>query len=165
MTDRTFIQNAQGYGSTVSQVTCQIDGNTVFSGTVTTLDQPWPTLPDPEFVAPPLGWTWQDSADFAGTKQISISVTGSPVLLAQTFANNPYDADANIFMPIFITEVDGVVYPHPFTDAAIDGVALLDHFNPDIPGQWWWCIPAGSTFTATMHVNAASPPESDPQPE
>lgn len=167
MTDRTFQQYAQGYGSTPAQVTFQIDGNTVFSGSITTVDQPWPSLPDPDFIAPAMAWTWQDQADFEGTKQISIAVTGSPVLLGQTFANNPLGNVAFIdqFNSFYSQEIDGVTYFDPFTDEAIDGVALSGPFQASTPGQWWWTIPAGSTFTATMHVNAALPPTPpDPAP-
>jgi hypothetical protein len=160
MTDRTFQQWAQGYGSTPCQVICQIDGNTVFSGTVTTLDQPFPSLPDPEYIGPPAAWSWQDSADFTGTKQLTISVTGSDLLLAQTFANNPYGNVANLdqFKSFYQQEIDGVVYYDPFTDETIDGVVQPGPFVPETTGQWWWRIPAGSTFAATLHIVAAAPP-------
>lgn len=169
MTDRSFQQFAQGYGSEPAQITFQIDGNTVFSGSITTFNQPWPTLPDPDFTEPALGWTWQDSANVSGTKQISIAVSGSPVLLAQTLANNPFGNAANLdqFSSFYSQEIDGITYDDPFSDEAIDGVELSGPFQTNLAGQWWWQIPPGSTFTATMHINAAqapTPAEPDTQP-
>jgi hypothetical protein len=165
MTDRTFQQWAQGYGSTPCQVVCQIDGNTVFSGTVTTLDVPLPSLPDAEYMGPPVAWSWQDSADFSGTKQFTVSVTGSTLLLAQTFANNPYGNVANLeeFGSFYSREIDGIIYHDPFTNETIDGVVQQGPYEPTESGQWWWTIPAGSTFAATMNVIAATPP-TPPEP-
>lgn len=165
MTDRIFQQHAQAYGSTPAFVVCQIDSNTVFSGSIPTVDQPWPVLPNSEFLIPPLAWSWQDSADFAGTKQISITVTGSPVLLGQTFANYPSGNAANldVFSSFYAQEIDGVTYFDPFTDEAIDGVPQSGPFHAETPGQWWWRIPVGSTFSATMHITAVSPQEDSPQ--
>jgi len=167
MTDRTFQQYAQAYGSGECQVACQIDGNTVFSGAVTTLDQPWPSLPDPDFKEPALGWTWQDSVDFTGTREITISVTGADLLLAQTFANDPYanvgpgNVPGSIYGPFYSKEIANVAYYDPFTNEAIDDVPQSGPYQEATPGQWWWKIPAGSTFSATMHIIAGSP-EPDP---
>ena len=163
MTDRTFQQYAQAYGSSECQVTCQINGNTVFSGAVTTLDQPWPSLPDPDFPEPALGWTWQDSADFQGTKEISIAVSGSNLLLGQTFANDPYSNVAE-FGPFYEVEIGNVIYFDTFTNEAIDGTAQSGPYQEQTPGQWWWNIPAGSVFTATMHINAVFPSSEEPTP-
>lgn len=157
MTDRTFQQRAQAYGSSPCQVVCQIDGNTVFSGSVTTLDQPFPSLPDPDFTTVP-AWSWQDSPDFTGTRQFTVSVTGSTLLLAQTFANDPYGNVANLdqFGSFYSKEVDGVVYNDPFTNETIDGVLQSGPYVPDKTGQWWWQIPAGSTFAATLNIKATT---------
>lgn len=158
MTDRIFQQYAQGYGSTPCQVVCQIDGTTVFSGEVATFDQPLPSLPNVEMTVNTVAWTWQAPADFTGSKQISIAVTGSDLLLAQTFANDPDGADANVFSPFFSTVIDGVEYLDPFTDEAINGVTQSGPYRQETPGQWWWHIPAGSTFTAALNILPPPPP-------
>ena len=159
MTDRTFQQFAQGYGSTPCQVVCQIDGNTVFCGSVTTLDQPMPGLPDPEFNVTNVGWTWQGNAAFSGTQSISVAVNGSPLLFGGTLANNPY-GNADIFLSFYSVTVDGVDYADPFTNETIDGVPQPGPYDANLGGQWWWVIPAGSTFAATMHVTGIEPPNS-----
>jgi len=161
MTDRTFKQYALGFGSVPAQVVFQIDGNTVFSGTITTLDEPMPALPNSEYSIDNTAWSWTNAADFEGTQQITISVSGSDLLLAQTLANNPV-ANADIFQSFYNVEVDGVIYYDPFTEETINGVAQSGPYDPAISGQWWWSIPSGSTFTATMNVTAPLPP-ADPE--
>lgn len=153
MTDRTFRQHATAFGATPTQVVCQISGNTVYSGSVTTLDEPLPSLPNFACSIDTVAWSWQANAEFSGSQEISITVTGSPLLLADTLANNPFGDAAN-FIPFYSTEQSGT---DPLTNQAIDGVALTGPNDPSLPGQWWWVIPAGSTFTATMHVDGVSP--------
>jgi hypothetical protein len=153
MTDRTFNQYALGFGSGQAEVVCQIDGNTVFSGTVTTVDQPMPSLPNFSYVIDNVAWSWTAPADFSGTQQLVITVSNSDLLLGQTLANNPA-GNADIFSIFYKVEVDGVVYADPFTNETINGVAQAGPYDPAIVGQWWWIIPAGSTFAATMHVSA-----------
>ncbi len=161
MTDRIFQQYAQGYGSTPCQVVCQIDGNTVFNGSVATLDEPLPSMPNPEFNVENIAWSWTNDAEFSGTQSISIAVTGSALLLAGTLANNPA-GNAESYSAFYVQTINGVDYADPFSNEAIDGVAQSGPFNPDYAGQWWWVIPAGRTFTAAMHIDA--PPPAPPSP-
>ena len=153
MTNRTFQQYAMGYGSQPAQVTCEINGNVVYSGAVTTFDRPFPTLPDPDFFTT-VGWTWQNAADFEGTQNFIVSVTGADLLLAQTLANNPLAYPTDLFSSFYQQQIDGVSYEDPFTAESIDGVAQSGPFQPSEPGQWWWRIPAGSTFSANLHIIA-----------
>jgi hypothetical protein len=166
MTVRNFNQYALGFGPVPCQVVFQIDNNTVFNGTVSTLDEPIPSLPNPEYMVDNAAWTWQDDVEFSGTKFISVAVTGSALLFGVTLANNPFDvANADSFGAFYSAEIDGVQYADPFTEQAIDGVAQSVSRSPANTGQWWWYIPAGKTFTATMHVNAPVPPQSESAPE
>jgi hypothetical protein len=159
---RTFQQLAQAYGAVPAQVVVQIDGNTVFSGSIATVDQPMPTLPNQETIIDNVAWTWQDDVAFAGSKSITVSVSNSPLILATTLADNPYN-DVTQFEAFYSVDVGNVSYADPFTDETINGVPQSGPYNPDLPGQWWWHIPAGSTFAATMHVQAALPPEPTPE--
>lgn len=164
MTDRTFQQHAQAYGSIPAQIECAIDGIVVYNGSVQTLDQPFPYLPNSELQISNVAWSWQGNADFSGTQQLSITViSGSTLLLANTLANNPA-GNLEIFMPFYSVEQSGVVYTDPLTDETLDGISLTGPYDPAIPGQWWWQIPAGSTFTATMHVDAPPPPPEETAP-
>lgn len=152
MTIRTFRQHAQGFGTVPAQVVYQIDGTTIFSGSVATVDQPVPTMPNLQSPIDNVAWSWQNDVGFSGTKSISVSVSNSPILLADTQANNPY-VDVNTYAPFYNVEIDGVTYSDPFTDAAINGVPQTMPYLKDLAGQWWWLVPAGSTFTATLNVD------------
>lgn len=164
MTDRTFNQYALGFGNSPAQVVFQINGNTVFTGSVTTLDEPMPALPNAEYVIDNVAWSWTNAVDFEGTQQISVTVSGSDLLLAQTLANNPA-ANADVFGSFYNIEIDEVTYFDPFTEEAINGVEQSGPYDPNTPGQWWWRIPAGSTFSATMNVSAPiSPADSEASP-
>jgi len=163
MTDRTFRQYAQAYGSGPAQIECEIDGIVVYNGSVQALDQPFPNLPNIELQISTVAWSWQGNADFSGTQQLSITVSGSPLLLANTLANNPA-GNLEIFLPFYSIEQSGVEYTDPLTDETLDGIPLTGPYDPAIPGQWWWQIPAGSTFTATMHVDAPPPVPEEPTP-
>ena len=165
MTLRTFKQFAQGFGTEPCEVTVQLDGNTIFSGSVATVDQPLPMLPNGSIDSTNLGWHWQHDVTFYGTKTLSVAVTGSSLILAETLANNPYSyANAEVFYGQYSTVVDDVTYYDPFTDESIDGVPQAGPYRPDIPGQWWWHVPPGSTFTATLHVTAPPVPPTPPEP-
>jgi hypothetical protein len=161
MTTRTFKQCGQAYGSTPASITATIDSTVVFSGPVSTLDQPLPILPElPESsanVSLPTLFTWTNTVDFAGTQSFSITVTGSQLLLDFTAANYPprTDSDSARFASFYFQTVNGVTVSDPFTNVAIDGVAMQrGPDNSELSGQWQWLIPAGSTFTATFNVNA-----------
>lgn len=155
MTDRIFQQHAMAFGSTPCQVVCQIDGKTIYSGTVTTVDEPRPPLPNRTYTIDNVVWSWQNPADFAGTQSLVITVTGSDLVLANTQANDPYNDSAE-FGAFYTTEVDGVRYVDPLTDEALNSVPQSGPYDPDLRGQWWWLIPAGSTFSATINVDAPS---------
>jgi hypothetical protein len=177
MTTRTFKQFGQGYGSTPATIVATIDGVQVFNGPVNTVDEPLPlgpvTNPGSEI------FTWTNTVDFAGTQSFSISVTGSSLLLTVTSANYPFlQIDTNVTEPFIINSsvdfsyfytnfytknVNGVNLADPFTNVTIGGVPQQRAPRPndsELPGQWYWLIPAGSTFTATLNVMAGTDPAS-----
>jgi len=158
---RTFRQLAIGYGATPVQVTVKIDNNVVYTGSVTTLDEPFPMLPNSEFDVTNVAWSWaDDNPDFDGTRAYEISVTGSPLLLTKTQANNPYNKldrpeVENFSDPFYFGEINGQRHYDPLTEEALDGVPLTGKNLLDKNAQWWWTIPPGSTFTALLHMDPA----------
>lgn len=160
MTQRTFHQQALGFGTIPCNVTVTLDGEIIYQGPVATIDEPMPQLPRTDYVISNMAWSWQLPTDFAGTKNLSIAVTGSTLYLAQTLADNPYAYVPDLasrYQAFFTIEVDGVLYSDPFTDETIDGVPLSGPYRPDEQGQWWWAIQPGSLFTTVLHV--AAPPK------
>jgi hypothetical protein len=156
MLQRTFHQYARGFGSEPALVTVTIGGNVVFNGPVVTVDELLPVLPDPTYVIDDIAWTWQEDANFSGTKDLTITVSGSYLVLAQTLANNPYQGAIPSnpeYTAFWSIEIDGVTYSDPLTDEAIDDIPQSGPYRPDERGQWWWAIPPDSTFTAVIHIN------------
>lgn len=174
MTTRTFKQKGQAYGSTTASIVASINGVTVYSGTVNTVNEPMPSLPDTENSYGVDLFSWQEDAAFAGTQTISIAVTGSDLLLTDSIANyvavlnpdyNPSDpaskewisGGADVYGSFYNITEDGTnYYSDPFTNEAIDGNSQEHVPDPDLPGQWYWRIPAGSTFTATVNIQAGT---------
>jgi hypothetical protein len=160
MTTRTFKQCGQAYGSTPASITATIGGTVVFSGPISTLNQPVPVRPesDGNVIIPEI-FTWTNNVDFAGTQSYSIAVTGSPLLLTFTGADHCFANNVVDFSFFYNYEIDGVMVADPFTNVAIDGVAQQrGPDNSQLSGQWQWLIPAGSTFTATLNVDAGTSP-------
>jgi hypothetical protein len=167
MTTRNFIQCGQAYGSTPASITATIDGTVVFSGPISTLDTPVPIRPDPSVDVLPTIFTWTNTVAFSGTQSYSITVSGSPLLLSFTGADHCIPNNVADFGVVYVYDDNGVMVADPFTDVAIDGVAMQrGPDNAELSGQWQWLIPAGYTFTATLNVNAGvepTPPE-EPTP-
>lgn len=159
MTTRNFIQRGQAYGPTTASITASIDGTVVFSGPISTVDTPMPTRPDLSTDPMPTIFTWTNTVAFAGTQSYSISVTGSPLLLSSSSADNCVANNISSFLTFYTYEIDGVTVADPLTNVAIDGVAMQrGPDNSTLSGQWEWVIPAGSTLTATLNVNAGVEP-------
>lgn len=151
---RTFIQTGQGYGNTTVSITAKIDGITVYTGPVATADTPVPALPQ---IGTNFGsniFTWTNSYEFQGTQNMEITVTGGTLLLTDTLANSQFYPTT--FTPPYFQVIDGVTYSDPFTDEKINGVALTGPYDATLSGQWYWTVPAGSTFTATVNIIAAA---------
>jgi len=159
MTTRNFIQCGQAYGSTTSSITATIDGTVVFSGPVSTVNTPVPNRPDAATDPVPTIFTWTNTVAFAGTQSYSIAVTGSPLLLSFTGADYCIANNTAQFGTFYTYEIGGVTVADPLTNVAIDGVAMQrGPDNSTLSGQWQWLIPAGSTLTATLNVNAGVEP-------
>jgi hypothetical protein len=166
MTTRTFLQQGQGYGSSPATVTVLVNGSEVFNGPVPTVDQPVPTAPNSVGVSDANLFTWTNTVDFTGTQSFELTVNSGTVLLTDSYANygftdNPtpptdnYPGGADAYQEFFQIDIGGTIYTDPFSGVAIDGVAQ----NPDRngqDGQWYWTIPTGSTFTATLNVQAGT---------
>lgn len=167
MTTRTFRQQGIGYGP-ATNVTVKIDGTIVFSGPVPTLDQPPPSLPNPNLQITDTLYTWTNDVSYSGQQSFELTVSSGMVMLTEALANytdlfNPatgnvvIPGNANDYLVFFEEVVDGVTLTDPFTNEAIDGEPQIEHPDPtQLRGQWWWIVPAGSTFTATLNTSAGN---------
>ena len=158
MTTRNFIQCGQAYGSTPATITATLDGTVIFSGTIPTQNMPFPTLPDFSVTGVNL-FTWTNTVDFSGTQSLAISVTGADLLLTDSFADHCVANAISAFYPFYSYNVGNVGIADPFSNVIIDGEVMQRGPDDEIlSGQWYWTIPRGSTFTATLNVNAGEEP-------
>ena len=164
MSTRTFKQIGQAYGGLPTTVTAKIDGVEVFSGQVTTVNQPLPVLPDLSFQIENTLFSWTNDSAFSGTQVMEISVQGSPLLVTNTWADYAVDVPENqgVFSTFYVYEKDGITYTDPLSNEMIDGIPVDRNDDPSLPGQWYWTIMPGSTFQATVNVNASITPPPAP---
>lgn len=151
MMQRIFKQYGRGYDDSPVSIVAQIDGNTVFSGTVPTSNPPYPDSwsggSDPNTEC----FSWTEPTANAVTRTLSITVTNGTfqtgVTLAQSDAGN-----AAAYGPFYEQLVGEVMYGDPFSNVVIGGQSVDRPVN-ELPGQWNWNIPAGFTLTATVNCN------------
>jgi hypothetical protein len=100
MTIRTVKIQGLAYGTVPAEITVTANGNTVFSGAVSTIDQPLPTLPDLSLSGTTVTLcTFEIDQTFVGQIPMTCEVTQGTVLFAQILAN--YSAIAN---PVYTPE-------------------------------------------------------------
>jgi hypothetical protein len=163
MTTRTFRQHAQGFGAATTNITVTLNGQEIFSGPVATENAPLPVLPDPAVVIDNVIFTWENDTTFSGPATLEISVSGSPLLLADTVANYPTDAPefSDQYLGFYSYQDSDVTVTDPFANEQIDGIPVARVEGSDLTGQWWWTIMPGSTFTATVNIAASLPPPTE----
>jgi hypothetical protein len=81
MTTRTVKILGLAYGSTPAEISVSVDGATVYSGTVTTVDTSLPALPDLDLSNTTVEFcNFELPMDFSGTKPMTCSVTSGLVI-------------------------------------------------------------------------------------
>jgi hypothetical protein len=110
MAQRTVVFKGLAYGSTPATVQVTANGVSIFSGTITTENQPMPAMPNPELVnaTGPL-FTMTVDTSFLGTVPMTCEVTAGTVIFADIVANY-----SNKFNPIYTDEqLQILVNPDP----------------------------------------------------
>jgi hypothetical protein len=153
---RTYKQKGQSYGHTPTTIVAKIDGAVVYSGTVSTLDEPVPGKLDESGVDL---FSWTTDLNFYGPKSMEVTVTGNPVFLTQTWCNfsgGDAGGTADNFVTALYADSNGV--RDPMSNITIDDVpqeAL--RLDSSSNGQYHWLILPGSTFKATINLFANEP--------
>jgi len=150
---RIFKQLGEGYGSSAVSITAQIDGNTVYSGTVPTIDAPPPGVkPGVQLGVDCFSWS-EPVANFSGSRSFTVSVSGGGSFqLNMTLAQSNV-ANLDAYGLVYTHTVGNVVYADPLTNVMIDGVSYPPPTDPSLNGQWGWNIPSGGVLTATLNIN------------
>ncbi len=87
MANRTVQIRGQGYGTSPAQITVTANGNTVFSGTIATVDQPLPALPNKAIHLDEILCTFEIDLAFTGQIPMTCVVNSGTVIFAEIFAN------------------------------------------------------------------------------
>jgi hypothetical protein len=150
MTTRTFKQNGIAFGPTPVNITAKIDNVVVYEGTVETLDESLPVLPNPAYTVTNTLFSWTTDVAFSGNAVLEITTDGN-VLLASTSSNyTPFTENGNIYSSganNFIAFTSG-----QFGNTYInDSLQTVSH--GDLPGMWWWQLQPSDTFVENITIN------------
>jgi len=165
MSDRIFKQHALGKVGQVTNITAKIDGEVVFSGTVTASDQPFPAWPNWQYTVENVAYTWTGNAAFQGTIAHEVTVTSGSLLLADTVSNNPLQ-DPDLFGRLDQVIVDGEVYKYPYISGSVlNGQPIgTATWTPWITGQPWYELKSGDVLVSSLNVVASLTPPPPPPP-
>jgi hypothetical protein len=156
MTNRTV--RVLGWGTGTAKITAILDGETIFSDSVNLMEMTADN--EAEQTAPTL-FTFEIPMDFAGTKQMKISVTESPVRFGQIVANYSevemgnitYSSGVDSYADVIEIDPAGIADPRG-DEVTIDGEK--QRANRLIgKGTWHWVINPGSTFEHDITVSKA----------
>lgn len=171
MVTRTFVQKGQGYGAEPVRITAKIGGNVVFSGSVVTVDEPRPALPNLDWQMDSNLYTWTNDVSYHGQQDFELTVQNGTLLFCDSLANytmytdpvtgNVMPGDDSHYGAFYfeetVTPTGNVIVYDPYTEEAIDGITQMPQPGVyEYPGQWWWTLPAGSTFTAKLNIFAGN---------
>ena len=157
MTTRTFRQLGIGFGPETANITAKINDVVVYQGPVTTLNQPFPVLPNLDYTVTNVLFSWTADVTYAGPAVVNIQVdANSDLLVAEISANytaikNPANVQSIIssgpdaFIDLPITQIGNI-----YVDGALRPV---DHTNP-LVGQYWWEL----VVPDTIEINATIEP-------
>lgn len=157
MTTRTVKMLGLAYGSTPAEIAVTLNGNTIYTGTVTTADTTPPALPNPELTSTTIEFcNFEIPMELDGSFPMTCTVLTGTVLFAQILANYSVLANSD---PVTGSGPDGFDSIDGAGDArsnvAIDGVAQpINH--EEYPGTWWFAVPAGSVLTYDLDIVAGT---------
>lgn len=150
MTTRTFKQNGIAFGPAPVNITAKIDNVVVYEGTVETLNESFPVLPNPAYTVTNTLFSWTTDVAFSGNNVLEITTDGD-LLLARLQGNytpftengNTYSTGADNFIG-FTAEQFGNTYIN-------DSLQTVSH--GDLPGMWWWKLQSNDTFVENITIS------------
>jgi hypothetical protein len=153
MINRTVKVLGWGESPSSASIEAKLDDELVFSGTVTLEEM----TPDNwgEQTSPTL-FTFEILMDFAGTKKMSIKVSGAPVRFGQIVANYSKVGDLGFSTGpdeyADVADFDSDYVRDPRKNIIIDGLSQeIDRKGQG--GTWHWVIYPGSTFEHDLVVS------------
>jgi hypothetical protein len=161
---RTFQFYGLAYGNSPLTITASINSTQIFSGPVTTLDQPLPIACPDESIQTVL-FTIDNSAalntDFAGSLPMTLVVSGGSGVWVEQINCNYYagnstpagtvDGYSQCYQGIPVNSDNS---QDPRSSVVVNGVAMTPQRPPD--GTWGWEIQAGQTMTHNFNIGVGS---------
>ena len=162
---RTFQFYGLAYGNSPVTITASINSTRIFSGPVTTLDQP---LPDgcPDQSTQTVLFTIDNSAalntDFSGSLPMTLVVSGGNGVWVEGIDCNYFfgnsipgagtvDGYGSCYQGIPVNSENS---QDPRSSVVINGVARTPQRPPN--GTWGWPIPTGQTMTHNFNIGLGS---------
>jgi hypothetical protein len=170
MTTRTVKMFGLAYGPTPAEITVTLDGVSVYTGTVTTADEPVPSLPNIELVDTTVEFcNFEIPMEFSGAKPMTCTVNSGTVIFADILANYVVADNTDPVAgsgPDQFFGIDGA--GNARSSVFIDGVEQpMNH--EEFGGSWWFKVSEGSTLSYNLDIQAGTPniyvpPEPPPTP-
>lgn len=157
MTNRTIRFHGQGFGPTAVEISVTANGSQVFNGPVPTVDQPLVPLPWPLEQSEIL-FSMEVPLEFQGTMPMEITVNSGSGILLEKISINYVSLSNNVSSGAQGFEFDGdekIPYLLAATDHSLDGNPTPSLVCPPRPdGNWTLPLAVGSTFAATLNIDA-----------
>jgi len=161
---RTFQFYGLAYGNSPVTITASINSTQIFSGPVTTVDQPLPDACPDQSIQTVL-FTIDNSAalntDFSGSLPMTLVVSGGDGVWVEQIDCNYYRGNAvpsgtsdNYQQCYYGNPVNSESSQDPRSSVVIGGVANTPQRPPD--GTWSWKIPTGQTMTHNFNIGLGS---------
>jgi hypothetical protein len=166
MADRTLQFCGYAYGNVPVQLNAHINGQLVFGGAVTTVDEPLPA-PDINMAnAPPLFSVTNSlfSTAFSGSYPMTVTVgtAGEGIYLSAIKSNYMANISSNTagtvttFLPCFTgTPVNSESTPDPRSSVTLNDSVQVP---PNAPSQgcWTWLVTPGSTLAHNLNISVGN---------
>ena len=164
--NRTFQFYGLGYGNTPVTVTAHVNSTEIFSGEITTVDQP--IVPYPQPIPPEvetnLMFSLADSAllntDFAGSLPMTVAVSGGYGAMVGWIKCNYYQGNIQTDPAAGTVGNFGICYLGTPTNSegsldsrssvTIGGIPQTPNRPPN--GQWIWLVPTASTMSYNWNI-------------
>jgi hypothetical protein len=154
MTTRTVKMFGLAYGSTPAEIAVTLDGESIYTGTVTTSDAVLPMTYENLVDTTIELCNFEIPVDFEGTKSMTCSVTNGTVIFAQINTNycligNSVGSGPDVYHS---TNSTGDAR----SNVSIDGVIQQVEHDELSAGTWWFKVYSGSTMTHNLIINAGT---------
>lgn len=160
MTTRTFKQMGVAFGTEDLEITAKVDNVVVYQGTVVTLNESMPKLPNSSYSVTNELFSWTADVEFSGPQVIEITVGNSAALLVAELTAN-YTIIPGPTADTYVSSgPDNYVtfrwnqFGNTYINGALQSSQTINH--AELTGPWWWKLPAGSEFVENITVNQGS---------